>query len=431
VEAVFVEAVGIEAVIPPGVSIEEIPVPPKLAPRSVEIVVGPNPADPGRLAGDAVRSDPCRERGRGAAGPIIEAVVVEAVMIVMPEAVTLAEVLVEEVPVASRKLASAPPVEIVIGPNPADPGRLACDAEGLDLYRGGGRIARHETFFGSSRERDGQHEGHSQAAGHPACQKCVHRHILRGPGPRIARTRAVLPIAATGMRASELAADMASLGHAARKRVRHGTALSVDLGNSVPMHRVQVQPGERMTITPPPAQFDGSFADFFSRFVEPNLPSPDRVLAFDALLRRYLSDDDPVHVVRYVRGQTRGTICRTLDGGRILPTDNAPVWFTHALLHSGGALPEDAAALFGTMPHHFFGVARFQTLNQAGYHAAHIISAKNRSTDWHGWTRDELARRMLVNIHPCNMFLVAKQEWTRNGGRPDIIAWVIEAYLRR
>ena len=67
----------------------------------------------------------------------------------------------------------------------------------------------------------------------------------------------------------------------------------------------------------------------------------------------------------------------------------------------------------------------------AGVLCGLTYSAKNRNTDWQRWTRGELARRMLVNIHPCNVFLVAKQEWTRNGGRPDIIAWVIDAYLRR
>jgi hypothetical protein len=186
-----------------------------------------------------------------------------------------------------------------------------------------------------------------------------------------------------------------------------------------------------VTITPPPARFEGRFSQFYERYIEPNLPSAESVAAFDLRLRQHLSDADPVHVVRYVRGQTRGTLCRTGEGWQILPTDNAPVWWTHALLHSGGSLAEDASVLFGTMPDHLFKVARFQTLNQAGYHAAHILSAKNRDTDWHSWTRNELARRMLVNIHPCNMFLIAKTEWMRNGGRADIIAWVTNAYLGR
>jgi hypothetical protein len=186
-----------------------------------------------------------------------------------------------------------------------------------------------------------------------------------------------------------------------------------------------------VTITPPPARFEGRFSQFYEKHIEPNLPSADRVAEFDRRLRQYLTGTDPVHVVRYVTGQTRGTLYRTGEGWQILPTDNAPVWWTHALLHSGGAMAEDASALFGTMPDHFFKVGRFQTLNQAGYHAAHILSAKNRDTDWQSWTRNELARRMLVNIHPCNMFLIAKTEWMRNGGRPDIIAWVTNAYLER
>lgn len=181
----------------------------------------------------------------------------------------------------------------------------------------------------------------------------------------------------------------------------------------------------------PPAQFDGKFSEFFALYVEPNLPSAARVQAFDLLLRRHLSSVDPIHVIRWVREQTRGEICLSAEGGRILPTDNAPVWWLHAFLLSETPLPTDPELFFSTLPAHFHKVARFQTLNQAGFHAAHILSAKNRDIDWQSWSRDELARRMLVNIHPCNMFLVAKQEWDRNGGRPDIISWVVAAYRQR
>jgi hypothetical protein len=181
----------------------------------------------------------------------------------------------------------------------------------------------------------------------------------------------------------------------------------------------------------PPFQFDGKFSDFFELYVEPNLPPPERIKAFDALLRQHLSTNNPIHVTRYVRGQVRGTICQTIDGSRILPTDNAPVWWLHAFLLSDSPMPTDPEALFSGLPYHFHQAARFQTLNQAGFHAAHIIPAKNRDTDWQSWSRNEIARRMLVNLHPCNMFLVAKQEWGRNGGCPDFIAWVVDAYRRR
>jgi hypothetical protein len=182
---------------------------------------------------------------------------------------------------------------------------------------------------------------------------------------------------------------------------------------------------------PAPLQFDGKFSDFFEQYVEPNLPSADRVRAFDTLLRQHLSNEDPVHVLRWVRGQTRGEICLTADGGRILPTDNAPVWWLHAFLLSDEPLPDDPEALFSGLPCHFHQAARFQTLNQAGFHAAHILQAKNRDIGWQSWSHRDLARRMLVNIHPCNMFLVAKTGWQRNGGRPDIIAWVVDTYRGR
>jgi hypothetical protein len=182
---------------------------------------------------------------------------------------------------------------------------------------------------------------------------------------------------------------------------------------------------------PAPLRFQGKFSDFFVRYVEPNLPSVDRVQAFDVLLQQHLSSKAPIHVARYVRGQVRGTICLTADGGRILPTDNAPVWWLHAFLLSDSPMPVDLEALFSSLPCHFHQVARFQTLNQAGFHAAHIIPAKNRDIAWESWSHQELTRRMLVNIHPCNMFLVAKTGWQQNGGRPDIISWVTDAYRRR
>jgi hypothetical protein len=176
-----------------------------------------------------------------------------------------------------------------------------------------------------------------------------------------------------------------------------------------------------MTISPPPLQFDGKFSEFFERYVEPNLPSADRVQSFDTLLRRHLSSDNPIHVIRYVRGQIRGAVYLTAEGGRLLPTDKAPAWWLHALLLSGRAISANAEDMFASMPYHFFNIAQTQTSNGAGYHAAHILSAKNRNIDWQNWSRDELERRMLVNIHPCNTFLVAKQGWTLNGGRSDIV----------
>ena len=83
-------------------------------------------------------------------------------------------------------------------------------------------------------------------------------------------------------------------------------------------------------IIPPPANYDGRFSEFYEHYIEPNLPSQDRVQAFGLQLRQHLSDEDPLHVVRYVRGQTRGTVYRTGEGWKFSRL---------TMLRSGGRTP--------------------------------------------------------------------------------------------
>ena len=180
-------------------------------------------------------------------------------------------------------------------------------------------------------------------------------------------------------------------------------------------------------LKPCPPTFSGAFAAFFKKHAAPNLPGVARVRAFDALLRRHLAAKDPVHVTRFVRGQTRGEICAGM-GGRMLPTDNSPVWWIHSFLLSGEALPKDAATFFESLPYRMFGLPKREYLNSAEYHAAHIVNAKDGNVEWRRWTRPELVRRTLVNIHPCNMFLAAKTDWPRWGGNADIRSWVVHRY---
>jgi len=121
------------------VILEEIPVPsqgPVTVPP-VEIAIGPTSVDSGRNPGDAggkrLGLDLYREGGQDAAGSVVEANVVRAVPFMKPA-------VPEEIPVPS-----VPPVEIPIGPNSADSGRLGSNADGkclgLDLYRERGRGA--------------------------------------------------------------------------------------------------------------------------------------------------------------------------------------------------------------------------------------------------------------------------------------------------
>lgn len=183
---------------------------------------------------------------------------------------------------------------------------------------------------------------------------------------------------------------------------------------------------------PAPPAFDGEFSEFFYTYVLPNMPSVERIREFDIRLNSYLAEPDPVHPVRIVGGQKRGVICRSDSGSRILPTDNSPIWWIHAFQLSNDPFPDDVAELFENLPCHMFKLPRERSyLNSAGFHAAHLIDAKNRDTNWRSWSRDELRRRTLVNIHPCNMGLVAKTDWHIWGGRPDIIGWTLRQYLDR
>jgi hypothetical protein len=183
---------------------------------------------------------------------------------------------------------------------------------------------------------------------------------------------------------------------------------------------------------PAPPAFDGAFSEFFDCYVLPNLPAVERVREFDQRLRSYLSGPDPVHPIRNVRGQERGVICKNNGGTRMLPTDNSPVWWIHAFLMTDNAFPDNNTELFERLPCHMFKLPKgWSYLNATNYHAAHLVEAKNGKTDWEDWTRKELYRRVLVNIHPCNMVLIAKTDWQYWGGQSNVLEWASHQYQER
>jgi hypothetical protein len=163
--------------------------------------------------------------------------------------------------------------------------------------------------------------------------------------------------------------------------------------------------------------YSGPLSDFYTRYVVPNLPSPESVAAFHMGLLGYVADPDPLLLVRYMSGTKRGEVYRTADGSRFKATDNAPAWRIHALLLCyGGASFTDFAAAIGSMPAHMFDVpARPHTANALGWHIAHIVNVKDRNTAWDSWPRREVIRRFVLNVHPCNYFLLAKEDWTEWG----------------
>jgi hypothetical protein len=178
-----------------------------------------------------------------------------------------------------------------------------------------------------------------------------------------------------------------------------------------------------------PGSFEGSFSNFFARWVEPNLPSPLAVAEFDAQFRDYLEGPDPLYILRKLPRQKRGELCVTNQGARILPADNSPGWWLHARLISAGDHP-DAVTLFDRIPTHFFKASGLSTLNGAGFHLAHVIDVSDGNSRWEDWDRSEAAIRMLRNLHPCNWFLLAKPDWRTAGANPAIIAWVEYTYAK-
>lgn len=178
-----------------------------------------------------------------------------------------------------------------------------------------------------------------------------------------------------------------------------------------------------------PTQFEGLFPEFFEKHILPNLPSREVVDRFDSYLRDYLDGEDPLFLVRQLRGLTRGEVVLTDHNNRVMPCDNSPVWQIHVTLLSGAELKEDAEGFFSSLPVHFFQMRGRANLNRAGFHAAHLVDVKDRNLLWRTWTKDELSRRMLLNLHPCNMTLLAKSDWHLHGGRRDILKWVQGRYL--
>jgi hypothetical protein len=181
-------------------------------------------------------------------------------------------------------------------------------------------------------------------------------------------------------------------------------------------------------MVPAPETFDGTLADLFDRFIEPNLPTAAEVEAWHRRIVSHCEQPDTVFLLRQVRGLERGTMYSTSDGYRLVPTDNAPGWWMHFVTFNGIRDVD-----FIDAPTHFHEVPRRlpTTISAAGWHVAHMLNAKDRNTDWHTLSRRELVRRFVRNLHPCNLFYIPKSEWQRHGGDPHVIGFFASVYAWR
>jgi len=182
-----------------------------------------------------------------------------------------------------------------------------------------------------------------------------------------------------------------------------------------------------------PFEYDGTLTEFYENWVESILLDPSVVEEFHRqFCGYYLESADPLFLVRQVTDQERGLIQRIDNNAQLRPTDNAPAWWIHYQLFSG--LFQQYASFeefIRSVPCHMFNIREHENISTAGWHIAHIFDVKNRDVAFHQWDRNELVRRTARNIHPCNYFYIAKCEWQRYGGDPQVIAFFYDKFKAR
>lgn len=183
-----------------------------------------------------------------------------------------------------------------------------------------------------------------------------------------------------------------------------------------------------------PNEFDGSLDEFAARHLLPTLPAVELVLDVHCQLVQYVARADPLFLVRRVRGTERRHDYRTAEGARLRATDNSPAWWLYAALRAGHRIAPDAiASVIETIPCHIFDVARRSAPvpAAAGWHIAHILNVNDRNLDYPSWSRGEVVRRFIRNVHPLNYFLLPKVDWQRLGNDPDIVDYFAAVHRKR
>ena len=182
-----------------------------------------------------------------------------------------------------------------------------------------------------------------------------------------------------------------------------------------------------------PSEFRGRMSTYIAEHLEPMLPTVSAVEAFHRAIVPYLRDPEAILLSRAVYADDRSKTFRTdTDDSRVRWTDNAPAWWWHALLYSGVPVTaEGIKELVETTPTEWKQVAGKGTLNDFGWHAAHLLNVKDGSTDWQSWTRATVVWRSVRNIHPCNVFYLPKTRWQEIGANRELIANVAAYYRQR
>lgn len=179
-----------------------------------------------------------------------------------------------------------------------------------------------------------------------------------------------------------------------------------------------------------PTHFDGSLQEFYEQWSQQVLINYQAIKTFhNTFCDYYLGSENPVFLIRMVRGLERGETVQNSRGHQLRATDNAPAWWIHYQLFSNKFYENPSfSALINRIPCHMFQVQLPMNISQSGWHVAHIFDAKDRRTDYESWDRKDLLRRTARNIHPCNYFYIPKTDWQSYGGDPTVIAFFCEKF---
>ena len=143
----------------------------------------------------------------------------------------------------------------------------------------------------------------------------------------------------------------------------------------------------------------------------------------------YLAGNDPTFLTRNVGRQRRGVDERIACSNRLRPTDNSPAWWIHHhLFNLKTPVLDDFPAAIESIPCEMFRVKLPETINSAGWHVAHIYDVKNGDTDYMNWSAEELIKRTVRNIHPCNYFYIPKTDWKIHGGQAEVLSFFQSKY---
>lgn len=183
-----------------------------------------------------------------------------------------------------------------------------------------------------------------------------------------------------------------------------------------------------------PKVFSGTVQKFFSQVITQTLLPVEEVVHLHRLLAAYVREAAPLFLIRAVSGTDRRSDYQTHEGLTFRATDNAPSWWMYGSLFAGHRIDDGyTRAVIESLPCHLFDVASRSAPvpSKAGWHIAHILPVKDRNTDYRSWTRRDLERRFVRNVHPANYFLLPSANWQRLGNDAAIVNFAAALHRER